>query len=180
MHGNSSSLPPQEGNDPKLSSIMPIVAQPPEVDPAAAVSSEQPNDCSPSNVLEPNIMTMKLPPRVGNDPKLLACMNDDGAAILSSSADLSAAASASSQHQQQQQLSDAAPPSKESIANSLLSFKQTSPTSAASSGTSPPVESLTNSNHGANNVSCASVQVAAKPSINNSHFWQQEEEERFL
>lgn len=179
MYGNSSSLPPQEGNDPKLSSIMPIVAQPPEVDPAAAVSSEQPNDCSPSNVLEPNIMTMKLPPQVGNDPKLLACMNDDGAAILSSSADLSAAASASSQHQQQQQqLSDAAPPSKESIANSLLSFKQTSPTSAAAPGTSPPVDQ--NSNHGANNVSCASVQVAAKPSINNSHFWQQEEEERFL
>lgn len=180
MYG-SSSLPPQEGNDPKLSSIMPFSAQPPEVDPSAAVSSEQPIDLLPSNVSEPNIVTMKLPPQVGNDPKLLACMNDGGAAILSSSANLSAAASAPSQHQQQQQLSDAAPPSKESIANSLLSFKQTSPIStASSSGTSPPVETLTNSNHGANNVSGASVQVAAKPSINNSHFWQQEEEERFL
>ncbi|KAL7499812.1 hypothetical protein ACHAWT_010238 [Skeletonema menzelii] len=183
----SSSLPPQEGNDPKLSSIM-LSAQPSGAAPSAAVASAAVASAGlqqqPPIVSKPAIMTMKHPPQVGNDPKLLACMNDGDDAVvtsLSPLAGLSAADSALSHHQQQQQLSDAAPPSKESIANSLLSFKQTSPITTASPGTRPfkqnPVDSSTSSNH---NVTCASVEAAAEPCINNSNFWLQEEEERFL
>ena len=185
---------------------------------ASAVALQRPH-CSPSNVSKPVIMEaprMKQPPQVGTDPKLLACMNDGDATISSSShANLSVAASPS----QQQQFTDAAPPSKESIANSLLSFKQTSPITTdkkdlqnTNTGVMAnfrpmrpnPVDSLTHSNqclaekqsmvdasinnkqpetdsHSMlTNVSSASIDAAAEPCINNSNFWLQEEEERFL
>jgi len=251
-----STLPPQEGRDPKLSSIMPARPRQSAAAPSAAVASAvtlQRPHCSPSNVAKPVNMsaaTMKQPPQVGTDPKLLACMNDGDAAISSSShanftptmkqppqvgtdpkllacindgdaaisssphANLSVAASPS----QQQQLTDAAPPSKESIANSLHSFKQTSPITTekkdlqnTNAGVMAnfrpmrpiPVDSLTHSNqclaekqsmvdasiniqpetesHSMlTNVSSASIDAAAEPCINNSNFWLQEEEERFL
>ena len=252
-----STLPPQEGCDPKLSSIMPARSRQSAAAPSAAVASAvalQRPHCSPSNVSKPVIMEaprmkqppqvgtdpkllacmndgdatissphanftppMKQPPQVGTDPKLLACMNDGDAAISSSShANLSSAAPAPSQNQQ---LTDAAPPSKESIANSLLSFKQTSPITTdkkdlqnTNTGVMAnfrpmrpnPVDSLTHSNqclaekqsmvdasinnkqpetdsHSMlTNVSSASIDAAAEPCINNSNFWLQEEEERFL
>jgi len=258
-----STLPPQEGRDPKLSSIMPARPRQSAAAPSAAVASAvtlQRPHCSPSNVAKPVNMsaaTMKQPPQVGTDPKLLACMNDGDAAISSSShanftptmkqppqvgtdpkllaymndgdaaisssssssshANLSVAAPAPSQNQHQQ-LTDAAPPSKESIANSLLSFKQTSPITTEKKGLQNtntgvmanfrsmrpiPGDSLTHSNqclaekqsmvdasiniqpetesHSMlTNVSSASIDAAAEPCINNSNFWLQEEEERFL
>lgn len=198
-----STFPPQEGNDPKLSDII----APPTAAAPSAVAQQWPNNCS----------ATKQPPQVGNDPKLLVCMNDDGDALESLSstqhANLNVAASDPSHHQQQ--LSDAASPTQESIANSLLSFKQTSPISTARKAPPNantcmvnfcpiqpnPAHSLTNSNqrqtivdasidkkpennshnHGMpSNVSCDSTDVAAEPCINNSNFWMQDEEERFL
>lgn len=205
-----STLPPQEGKDPKLSSIMTAAA------PSASAVLQQESNLSSSIVSKPAIMAAQQPPQVGNDPKLLACMNDDAAIVSSSSsprANLSVAVSAPSHHQQQ--LGDAASPTQESIANSLLSFKETSPISTArkappGTGTvmadfrpmqTNPVHSLTNSNHNQptvdasihkksdtdshdhgmlSTVSCASIDVAAEPCINNSNFWLQDEEERFL
>lgn len=195
-----STLPPQEGNDPKLSSIMT----------AAASSASAVYSSSSSNVSKPVITAAQQPPQVGNDPKLLACMNDDGAAIVTS---LSSPSSAPSHNQQQ--LGDAASPTQELIANSLLSFRQASPLSTvrnASPDTSTDmvnfhpiqpnlIQSSTISNHNQaagdasinkksepdshnhgllSNVSCASIDVAAEPCINNSNFWLQDEEERFL
>lgn len=162
---------------------------------ASAVALQQPN-FPPSIVPKPVAMineaptTRKHPPQVGKDPKLLACMNDSS----SSHANLGVAASISLH---QQQLNDnIAPPSKESIA-ALLSFKQTSPTTVATNGPPNtgimanyrqmkpnPSDSLTNSNQfrADDHMSLTNVPSAstAQHCINNSNFWLQEEEERFL
>jgi hypothetical protein len=217
-----SSFPPQEGNDPKLSSIMATRPSAAAAPPSSAAVASRPNNLPPH------------PPQVGKDPKLLACcMNDNGDSAITSSSSSSqanlgvaAAAAASSvpSHQQVVEHDDAAPPSKESIANSLLSFKQTSPTMATKAPPNSgimanfcqvkpnnPADSLTNVNqlhtenhsvidsrNGASNyeiheetdshssmltkkvVFPTFINPAAEPCINNSNFWLQEEEERFL
>lgn len=156
-----SSLPPQEGFDPKLSSIMAAQSSADTHPPSFGVPNTVANDAA----------TMKQPPQVGMDPKLLVCMNDgDG---TNKNDDLA----------------------KESVANSLLSFKLTLPASVSSSSTATktpqnssnvaakafPMKPNSKSQDSSVNVASTSVKAAAaEPYINNSNFWLQEEEERFL
>lgn len=158
-----STYPPQEGNDPKLSSIMPVPAAS-STSAASTVVIQRPNNVSPSDIATTTAV-MKHPPQVGKDPKLLkVCMNDT--------------ANLDYQHQEQEQLNEEQP-SKESIANSLLSFKQASPISGH--GESNVKKLKTDSRTMlTNNISSSSSEAAAEPCMNNSNFWLQDEEERFL
>ena len=130
------SCPPQVGKDPKLLACMDGTGE-------AAIAGDA---AKPS-----------CPPQVGTDPKLLVCMDGTGEAAI-------AAAAAQTSNPVPLRNDGVTPPSQESVATSLLSFKQTSPVlmsknSAFTAAKAPPDAVSNNAPSG---------------------WWQQDEEERFL
>ncbi len=168
------SLPPQEGSDPKLSSIM---VGPSESEATTTSGSAVARGIShrrlgknrtsgsdaatpsypPQAVIDCDAAKPSCPPQVGKDPKLLACMDGTGEAAI-------AAAAAQTSNPVPLRNDGVTPPSQESVATSLLSFKQTSPVlmskNSAFTATKAPPDTVTNN----------------AP----SGWWQQDEEERFL
>lgn len=173
------SLPPQEGSDPKLSSIIvgPSESEATTTTSGSAITSgishrrlgKSRARTSASDAATPSrppqvekdcdAAKPSCPPQVGKDPKLLACMDGTGEAAI-------AAAAAQTSNPVPLRKDGVAPPSQESVATSLLSFKQTSPVlmsknSAFTAAKAPPAPD-------------------AVPNNAPSGWWQQDEEERFL
>jgi hypothetical protein len=168
------SLPPQEGSDPKLSSIMvgPSESEATTTSGSAvargishrrlgksrASAGDAATPSYPPQTVKDDAAKPSCPPQVGKDSKLLACMDGTGEAAI--------AGDAAAQTSNPVPLRNDAvpPPSQESVATSLLSFKQTSPVlmskNSAFTATKAPPDTV------ANNAP--------------SGWWQQDEEERFL
>ena len=86
------SLPPQEGSDPKLSSIMVDPSESEATSSGSAVARGishrrlGKSRTSGSDAAKPNCPPQAKPPQVGNDPKLLACMDGTGEAAIAAAA----------------------------------------------------------------------------------------------
>ena len=182
-------FPTQEvGYDTKLNPIMSAREQPSEL--ASSISTvptllrpKALSDVSkPSHDVAAASASARMP-QVGKDTERLLCMNNAeaiDASSFSSCADLNC-----HQHQQQEQqlqpLSGEEPPSKVSIANSLLSFKQTTARKIVSADDGMCTNYISSPNPKNEDTPSTAIKGgAAKLCTNNSNFWLQEEEERFL